>query len=282
MKKIHLVGLGLLGGSFALAARQKFPELQVSGQDLNPQHLQDALDLGIITVAKSIPDGDTDLVILATPADTLGDLLVQTLGQIGAETLVFDLGSTKSNLCNLVADHPKRSQYLAGHPIAGTEYSGPKAANAGLLDRKVMILCELEKTDLHLKEKAYRLFDALNMKLRFMDPTEHDRHLAYVSHLSHLTSFMLGKTVLQKMEDEKNIFDMAGSGFSSTVRLAKSSPAMWAPIFLENKDNVLEALDGYIANLSAFREKIAKEEGESLKKEMEEINVIRGILDFGK
>ncbi len=282
MKKIHLVGLGLLGGSFALAARQKFPELQVSGQDLNPQHLQDALDLGIITVAKSIPDGDTDLVILATPADTLGDLLVQTLGQVGAETLVFDLGSTKSKLCSLVAEHPKRSQYLAAHPIAGTEYSGPKAASATLLDRKVMILCEMEKTDLHLKEKAYRFFDALNLKLRFMDPAEHDRHLAYVSHLSHLTSFMLGKTVLQKMEDEKNIFDMAGSGFSSTVRLAKSSPDMWAPIFIENKENVLASLDGYIANLSAFRDKVAAEDGAGLKKEMAEINAIRGILDFGK
>jgi prephenate dehydrogenase len=282
MKKIHLVGLGLLGGSFALAARQKFPELQVTGQDHNTQHLQDALDLGIITEAKSIPDADADLVILATPADTLGDLLIQTLDQIGSDTLVFDLGSTKSKLCSLVASHPKRSQYLAGHPIAGTEYSGPKAASATLLDRKVMILCELEKTDLHLKEKAYRLFDALNLKLRFMDPAEHDRHLAYVSHLSHLTSFMLGKTVLQKMEDEKNIFDMAGSGFSSTVRLAKSSPDMWAPIFIENKENVLASLDGYIANLSAFRERIAAGDGEGLKKEMEEINAIRGILDFGK
>jgi prephenate dehydrogenase len=282
MKKIHLVGLGLLGGSFALAAKQKFPELQLSGQDANPQHLQDALDLGIITVAKSIPDADTDLVILATPADTLGGLLIQTLDQICSDTLVFDLGSTKSKLCSLVASHPKRSQYLAGHPIAGTEYSGPKAASATLLDRKVMILCELEKTDLHLKEKAYRLFDALNLKLRFMDPAEHDRHLAYVSHLSHLTSFMLGKTVLQKMEDEKNIFDMAGSGFSSTVRLAKSSPDMWAPIFIENKENILASLDGYIANLSAFREKIAAGDGEGLKKEMEEINAIRGILDFGK
>jgi len=145
-----------------------------------------------------------------------------------------------------------------------------------------MILCELEKTDLQLKEKAYRFFDALNLKLRFMDPAEHDRHLAYVSHLSHLTSFMLGKTVLQKMEDERNIFDMAGSGFSSTVRLAKSSPEMWAPIFLENKVNVLAALDGYIANLTSFREKIAAEDGAGLKKEMVEINAIREILDFGK
>ena len=282
MKKIHLIGLGLLGGSFALAAKQKFPDLQLTGQDTNPQHLQDALALGIISEEASLPDADTDLVILATPANSLGELLLKTLDQVGPSTLVFDLGSTKSKLCSLVASHHKRSQYLAAHPIAGTEYSGPKAANAELLDRKVMILCEMEKTDLHLKEKAYRLFDALNLKLRFMDPEEHDRHLAYVSHLSHLTSFMLGKTVLQKMEDEKNIFDMAGSGFSSTVRLAKSSPDMWAPIFIENKENVLASLDGYIANLSAFREKIAAEDGEGLKKEMEEINAIRGILDFGK
>ncbi len=182
----------------------------------------------------------------------------------------------------MMADHPKRKQYLAAHPIAGTEYSGPKAAMADLLNRKVLIICELEKTDLHLKEKAYQLFDALNLKLRFMDPEEHDRHLAFVSHLSHISSFMLGETVLQKMADDKNIFDMAGSGFASTVRLAKSSPAMWAPIFTENKENILSALDGYIANLKAFREKIAKEDSKGLLEEMTEINKIRDILELGK
>lgn len=282
MKKIHIVGLGLLGGSFGLGARQKFPEISISGHDSNPQNLKDALTLGIITEAKEIPDPDTDLVILATPADTLGELLLKTLDQVGEKTLVFDLGSTKAKLCALMANHPKRKQYLAGHPIAGTEYSGPKAAFAELLDRKVMIICELEKTDLHLKEKAYQLFDALNLKLRFMDPEEHDRHLAFVSHLSHISSFMLGETVLQKMADEKNIFDMAGSGFASTVRLAKSSPAMWAPIFTENKENILSALDGYIANLSNFRDKIAQEDSEGMYQEMAEINKIRDILDLGK
>jgi len=282
MKKIHLIGLGLLGGSLGLAARQKFPNLLVTGQDSNPAHLQEALNLGIIQEAREIPDSDTDLVVLATPADSLGTLLLEMLSQIGPSTLVIDLGSTKAKLCALVASHPKRGQYLAGHPIAGTEYSGPKAALAELFDRKVMILCELEKTDLFLKEKAYTLFDALNLKLRFMDPEEHDRHLAFVSHLSHLSSFMLGRTVLQKMEHEKHIFDMAGSGFSSTVRLAKSSPAMWAPIFIENKENVLSALDGYIANLSAFRSKIANEDAHALLEEMIEINAIKGILDFGK
>ncbi|MGM0945544.1 MAG: prephenate dehydrogenase [Bacteroidota bacterium] len=282
MNKIHIVGLGLLGGSFGLGARRKFPELKVTGNDISAQNLKDAQTLGIITEAKEIPDSDTDLVILATPADSLGDLLIKTLDQVGPETLVIDLGSTKSNLCLRVQNHPKRAQYLAGHPIAGTEYSGPKAAFADLLDRKVMILCEMEKTDLHLKEKAYQLFDALNLKLRFMDPQEHDRHLAFVSHLSHVSSFMLGKTVLQKMADEKNIFDMAGSGFASTVRLAKSSPAMWAPILTENKDNILAALDGFIGNLQDIRSKIAESDNDSLHQEMAEINKIRDILDLEK
>lgn len=282
MKKIHIIGLGLLGGSFGLGARQKFPELIITGTDSNPQNLKDALTLGIITEAREIADHDTDLVILATPADTLGEILLQTLDQVSENTLIFDLGSTKAKLCALMASHPKRSQYLAAHPIAGTEYSGPKAAFAELLDRKVLIICELEKTDLHLKEKAYKLFDALNLKLRFMDPEEHDRHLAFVSHLSHISSFMLGETVLQKMADEKNIFDMAGSGFASTVRLAKSSPAMWAPIFTENKENILGAMDSYIANLTAFRNKIAEKDQKGLYDEMTEINKIRDILDLGK
>ncbi|MEB2785756.1 prephenate dehydrogenase [Algoriphagus persicinus] len=280
MKKLHIVGLGLLGGSFGLAAKDKFPGILITGTDADEKNLQEALNLGIIQEAKNSPDADTDIVILATPADTLGDLLLKTLDQIGEHTLVFDVGSTKAKLCDLVADHPKRKQYLAAHPIAGTEYSGPKAASLGLLDRKVMIICELEKTDLQLKEKAYELFDALNLKLRFMDPDEHDRHLAFVSHLSHISSFMLGKTVLQKMEDEKNIFDMAGSGFASTVRLAKSSPAMWAPIFTENKDNILSALDSYISNLAAFRDKIAASDGQGLSDDMREINKIRDILDL--
>ena len=281
MKKIHIIGLGLLGGSFSLGAKKKIADLTITGYDIDPQNQKDALTLEIISEVKESPDLDTDLVILATPADTLGDLLIQTLDTIGPNTLVFDVGSTKSRLTKLVANHPKRAQYLAAHPIAGTEYSGPKAALEDLLDRKVMIICELEKTDLHLKEKAYELFDALNLKLRFMDAEEHDRHLAFVSHLSHISSFMLGQTVLQKMADEKNIFDMAGSGFASTVRLAKSSPAMWTPILTENKENILNALDGYIANLSSFREKIAQSDSQALFEEMEEINKIRDILDLG-
>lgn len=282
MNKIHIIGLGLLGGSFGLAARRKFPELTITGFDISEKNLKDAEVLGIITEAKENPDSDTDIILLATPADSLGDILEKTLNEIGENTLVIDLGSTKSNLCALAGKHSKRKQYLAGHPIAGTEYSGPKAAFAELLDGKVMILCEMDKTDLHLKEKAYQLFEALNMKLRFMDPEEHDRHLAFVSHLSHVSSFMLGKTVLQKMEDDRNIFDMAGSGFASTVRLAKSSPSMWAPILTENKENILQALDGYISNLSSIRDLIANNDGEKIHQELADINKIRDILDLDR
>ena len=212
MKKIHIIGLGLLGGSFSLAFKKLKPEIHFTGFDSNPQNLQDALTLGIIDEAKEKADADTDIIVLATPANTLSELLVKTLDEISPETLVMDFGSTKELLCQAVAEHPKRDHYLAGHPIAGTEYSGPKAAKADLLERKVFIICEMEKTDIHLKAKAYEVLEALNMKLRFMDPEEHDKHLAFVSHLSHITSFMLGKTVLDKMEDEKILIEIGDDG----------------------------------------------------------------------
>ncbi|WP_194976236.1 prephenate dehydrogenase [Aquiflexum lacus] len=282
MKKIHIIGLGLLGGSFALALKKAKPEIKFTGYDSNSQNQEDAIALGIIEEAKEKPDMDTDVIVLATPANTLSELLVKTLDEIGPNTLVMDFGSTKEALCKSVADHPKREQYLAGHPIAGTEYSGPKAAQENLLDKKVFIICEMEKTNIHLKGMAYEILETLNMKLRFMDPEEHDRHLAFVSHLSHISSFMLGKTVLDKMEDEKNIFDMAGSGFASTVRLAKSSPAMWAPIMEENKKNILDAMSLYIASLSKFRDKIIADDYEGLANEMGKVNKIRDILDLGQ
>jgi prephenate dehydrogenase len=282
MKKIHIIGLGLLGGSFALALKKAKPEIKFTGYDSNSQNQDDAIALGIIEEANVKPDMDTDVIVLATPANTLSDLLIKSLDEIGPNTLVMDFGSTKEALCKSVADHPKREQYLAGHPIAGTEYSGPKAAQENLLDKKVFIICEMEKTNIHLKGMAYEILEALNMKLRFMDPEEHDRHLAFVSHLSHISSFMLGKTVLDKMEDEKNIFDMAGSGFASTVRLAKSSPAMWAPIMEENKKNILDAMSLYIASLSKFRDKIIADDYEGLANEMGKVNKIRDILDLGQ
>lgn len=280
MKKIHIIGLGLLGGSFALAARKIYPELEITGFDSDSVNMNLALDMQLISKGLAEPDKDTDIVILATPVDTLLELLEKTLDQVGENTLVMDFGSTKDQLCHQMSQHPKRSQYLAVHPIAGTENSGPRAAQEDLFDGNVMIICEMEKTDVHLKGMAYEIFDALNLRLRFMDPKDHDLHLAFVSHLSHATSFVLGKTVIDKTADERNILDMAGSGFTSTVRLAKSSPEMWGPIFLENKTNVLEALDSYIEHLTAFRNRIVKNDIEGLKADMKDANRIRDILDF--
>lgn len=279
MKKIHIVGLGLLGGSFALVVKKNRPDLVLTGYDQNPQHLEQALELGMISEAKEAPDADTDVVVLATPVDTLTMLLEDTLANTGDRTLVFDFGSTKELICEKVANNPKRANYLAVHPIAGTENSGPKAAELDLFDGKVMIICEMDKTDVHLKGMAYELFELMNMKLRFMDPQDHDLHLAFVSHLSHVTSFMLGKTVLDKTADEKHIFDMAGSGFASTVRLAKSSPAMWTPIFKQNKTNVIETLEEYITNLKHFKQLMENDDFEAVYKEMETTNHIKDILN---
>lgn len=279
MKKIHIIGLGLLGGSFALALKKVKPNYHITGFDTDEQNRYDALNLELVSEILEKPSSDVDLIVLATPVNSLPELLKNTLDEIGKDTLVIDFGSTKEHVCEAVANHPKRENYLAGHPIAGTEYSGPKAAREDLLEKRVFIICEMDKTNVHLKGLAYEIFEALNMKLRFMDPKDHDMHLAFVSHLSHISSFMLGRTVLDKMEDEKNIFDMAGSGFASTVRLAKSSPAMWAPILKENKQNILEAMSLYISNLSKFRDKILADDYEGLHHDMEKINGIRDILE---
>ncbi|WP_215226332.1 prephenate dehydrogenase [Echinicola shivajiensis] len=280
MRKIHIIGLGLLGGSFSLGLKSVLPDLTITGMDHNKTHLDQALKLGIIDEVKESPDQDTDIVVVAIPVNTIIPVLKDLLDKVSDQTLVMDFGSTKENICTSLSDHPKRKNFLAAHPIAGTEYSGPQAAFPDLLKEKIMILCEMEKTDLHLKAKAYKAFEALNMKIRFMEPHDHDNQLAFVSHLSHISSFMLGKTVLDKMQDDKNILDMAGSGFASTVRLAKSSPEMWSPILQENKDNVLEALNGYIKNLTEFRDLLAYEQFEDLRKSMKKINQIGEILDF--
>jgi len=162
--------------------------------------------------------------------------------------------------------------------IAGTEFSGPSAALEGLYEGKTNIICEVEKTAFKLQERALDFFNGLGMRIRYMNPEAHDKHIAYVSHLSHISSFMLGKTVIEKEKNERDIFDMAGSGFESTVRLAKSSPAMWTPIFRQNKDNVLEILREYIQNLEEFRDKLNNDDFEGIYKEMDNTNKIREIL----
>ena len=279
MKKIMLIGTGLIGGSMVLDLRKAFENVSVYGVDSNSQHLKRALDSGLISHVATLKEAAAmDFVIIAVPVDATLEVLPQVLDIVTDKTLVMDVGSTKELICKTVENHKHRGQFLAAHPIAGTEFSGPDAALQGLFRDKTMIVCEQEKTVLKVLEQAIKIIELLEMRLRYMTPSSHDRHIAYVSHLSHISSFMLGKTVIQEEENERDIFDLAGSGFESTVRLAKSSPAMWTPIFAQNKKHVLASLDGYIENLSRFRESVQNDNHTAIFQDMEQTNRIKTIL----
>ncbi|WP_460922251.1 prephenate dehydrogenase [Pontibacter brevis] len=277
---ICIIGLGLLGGSFALGLKARKLPVTVLGVDNNPRHASQALERGIADEVLPLEDAvaKADLVVLATPVNVILQQLPSVLDLLPEGATLIDFGSTKQQLCDAVANHPKREQFVATHPIAGTEYSGPEAAFAALLEGKTMIICEKENSHPASLAMVEKLCDSLTMPLRYMPAAEHDLHFAYVSHLSHISSFALGLTVLDKEKNEKNIFDMAGSGFSSTVRLAKSSPQMWAPIFSQNRENVSEALAGYITKLQQFKDAIDARDEEQTKAMMEKANDIRRIL----
>jgi len=280
MENIFVVGVGLIGGCFALDIKKLHPSCTIFGIDENESHLDEAIQLGVIDKKAKLEDlNKADLVVVAIPVDAALKVLPRVLDYISDNAIVFDAGSTKEDICVKVKDHPKRRNYLAVHPIAGTEYSGPSAAIHGLYNNKTNIICEVEETAFKLQEKALKLFSDLGMRIRYMNPRAHDKHIAYVSHLSHISSFMLGKTVIDKEKNERDIFDMAGSGFESTVRLAKSSPAMWTPIFEQNKTNVIETLDEYINNLKHFKKLMEDGDFEAVYKEMETTNHIKDILN---
>ena len=280
IQNIYIIGVGLIGGSLALDIKNKRPEVTIFGVDKSEDHINQALELGVIDHKATFTDLDkADLVILAIPVDASVSVLPDVLDKISDFTLVADVGSTKSDICKVVANHPRRRNFLAMHPIAGTEFSGPKAAIRDLFNQKTNIICEVEKTAFKLQEKAVGLFTEIGMRMRYMNPESHDKHIAYVSHLSHISAFMLGKTVIEKEKNERDIFDMAGSGFESTVRLAKSSPAMWTPIFKQNKTNVVETLEDYIANLTQFKNLIENDDFEGVFNEMKDTNYIKQILN---
>ena len=277
---IYVIGVGLIGGSIALDAKGLNPDSKIFGIDSNEKHLQEAIALGVIDEAATFDDlSKADLVIVSVPVDTAIVVLPTVLDLISDSAIVFDVGSTKIPICEAVAGHPRRRNFIATHPIAGTEFSGPSAAIKGLFQGKTNIICEVEKTTFKLQERALLLFSAIGMRIRYMDPKSHDKHIAYVSHLSHISSFMLGKTVINKEKDEQDIFDMAGSGFESTVRLAKSSPAMWTPIFKQNKKQVVKTLEEYISNLTKFKELLVNDDYEAIFDEMQSVNRIKEILN---
>lgn len=280
MKQIYAIGVGLIGGSLALDIKAHDPDVMIHGISRKDTTLNIALELGLIDKKATLDDlVKADLVIISIPVDATVKLLPTVLDKISDTTLVVDAGSTKEDICKVVEHHPRRRNFLAMHPIAGTEHSGPTAAIKGLFNGKTNIVCEVEKTTFKLQEKALKLFAAIGMRIRYMNPKEHDKHIAYVSHLSHISAFMLGKTVIDKEKNEKDIFDMAGSGFASTVRLAKSSPEMWTPIFEQNKDNIIETLEEYINNLNHFKELMKDDNFAAIFNEMKNTNRIKDILN---
>lgn len=279
MEKLAVIGLGLIGGSMALDLKKR-RNYEVLGIDKNPNHIKKALELGIIDRETDFSElADVSVVIVAVPVNKIAEVNTKVLDAIGDETLVFDVGSVKNNICEFIKSHPRRKNFVAAHPLAGTEFSGPEAAISNLFDEKVAIICESEKTHWETLDIAISLFKQLNMRIKMMNPIDHDRHVAYVSHLSHVSAFMLGKTVLEIEKNEQAIFDMASTGFASTVRLAKSSANTWTPIFLENKENIVTSLEEYIKNLVEFKKFIESNDDDMLNKTMNNTNYIKTILN---
>jgi len=279
--KITIVGLGLIGGSMAIDLRKAGVASRLVGVDRSEEHSRRALELGLVDVVESEDRAlsDADVVILAIPVNILCALLPQVMDVVKSDTVVIDAGSTKSLICRSISSHPNRRQFVAAHPIAGTENSGPDAAFSGLFKGMTNIICERDKSSERALSVASRIFEALGLNTIFMEAEEHDRHVAYVSHLSHVSSFLLGQTVLDIEKDEKNIFNLAGSGLASTVRLAKSSPDMWAPIFEQNAEYLGQALAEYIMHLQKFHYQLMKRNTKELYRVMKEANKIRKVLD---
>ncbi len=278
--KFFLIGTGLIGGSMSKDIRNLIDKVQIHGVDKNQINIKHAKDIGLIDNIDGLENlNSADRVILSVPVSESLKILPFVLDNLNKDALVWDVGSTKFSLCKSVENHSKRDQFLATHPIAGNEFSGPMASRENLFNGRIQILCETNKTRPDLLKWAESIFNLMGMKIRYMNPEEHDKKMAIVSHLSHISSFMLGKTVMESEKNDQNILDFAGSGFESTVRLAKSSPEMWSSIFKDNRKNILEILNAYIENLKQFLLKIENENYSDLKSQMIKTNKLKKILD---
>ena len=279
---IGIIGLGLIGGSMAIDLKRRGFAQQVLGVEAEPVNAAAALSIGLADEVVDLKEcvDRSDLIVVAVPVGTAQALLPVILDMMpeGSDKVVMDVCSTKEQLVRSVESHPARAHYVASHPMAGTEYSGPWAAMTGMYDGHACIICDAEKSYPEAVSKVEALYDALNMRVICMDSSSHDLHTAYVSHISHVTSFALALTVLEKERDEKHIFDLASGGFSSTVRLAKSSPDMWTPILTQNKENVLHVMDTYIEKMNAFRQAVAEGDEDAIRSLIEEANRIRRII----
>ena len=280
MKTAAVVGTGLIGGSLALALKRLGLAERVWGVENSELHAARALDLGLVDEIVSLDKAaaECELIAVATPVNTVPTIVTKLLNKVGEGQVVMDVGSTKQELCELVSMHRNRGRLVTTHPMWGTEHSGPDAARRDAFAGRVVVVCERERSDADAVQMVEELYRALDMKIIYMGAEEHDLHTAYVSHISHITSFALALTVLDKERDEKHIFDLASGGFASTVRLAKSNKDMWRAIFTQNQGNILTVLDNYIEKLHLFRKAIAEDNGATVEELITEANKIKRIL----
>lgn len=281
---LTVIGLGLIGGSMALDLKRRGFADKVLGVENDPVNAAAAEKIGLADKIVTLQDGiaQGDLIIIAVPVGTAVRMLPEILDTMNKNSwkdkIVIDTCSTKGQIVRCVHYHPLRGRYVATHPMAGTEYSGPWAAMPNLFDGRACIFANTEESDPKALATVERMYDVLNMRPAYMNADNHDVHTAYVSHISHVTSFALALTVLDKEKDEKHIFDLASGGFSSTVRLAKSNPDMWVPILVQNRENVLHVIDTYISKMEEFREAIADIDEEKVRSLIEEANRIKKII----
>jgi prephenate dehydrogenase len=278
---ITVVGIGLIGGSLALSLKQSGFAQTVIGVDNKTEHVIKALQLKLVDKVSILSDAikESDIIILATPVDSLTTLLPEILNQVSDNQIVIEGGSTKKPVIEAVRNHPRRNQFVATHPMAGTEFSGPEAALDNLFENKVCVLCDTEDSNPEAVQTITNLYESIGMRVILMETSAHDLHTAYISHISHICSFALAATVLAKEKNENSIFDLASTGFASTVRLAKSNPETWIPIFRQNQENILDVLDEYINTLLKFKGLMLAESYDKLKEYLVQANDIKRVLD---
>lgn len=278
--RVFIAGLGLIGGSLALTLKERGTVEEVMGMEASEERAKEALSLGLADRIVPFEEGVTtaDLIVLATPVDTIPMLAVKALNRVEKPQVVIDLGSTKGELCEVIDQHTRRSRFVAVHPMWGTEYSGPQAAVKGAFAGRTAVICERERSDEDALQRVEELLRTLQMPVIYMTAEEHDLHTAYVSHISHITSFALANTVLEKEREDRHIFDLAGGGFESTVRLAKSASSTWVPILMQNKYNVLDVLREHIHQLQLMRRMIERDDTTGLREVIDRANSIQRII----
>jgi prephenate dehydrogenase len=274
-----IIGVGLIGGSFALSLKDKGLVDKIIGVERDPSHQKRALELGLVDEIMDLNDAvrKADLVVLAIPVNMIIHILPSILDMV-EKGVIMDVGSTKHGILDIIKGHKNRSRFVATHPMWGTEYSGPEAAVHGAFVNKATVICNRDESDNDALALVEQVYKKIGMHLVYMQADAHDVHVAYVSHISHITSFALANTVLEKEREEDAIFELASGGFESTVRLAKSNPDMWAPIFMENRENVLDVLNEHISQLRKFKACLEKENYQYLQELMQQANKIKRII----